>query len=375
MTWLYLVLPGALIWLGILALPWRPWSTKESLDADPEGKPDLSRITALVPARNEASVIEATLPALARQGDNLQIILIDDQSNDSTADVARRLHLENLEVVAGKPMPCGWSGKLWALEQGRAHVDTEVTLLLDADIELKPGILATLQQKLEAEDLQAISLMAQLRMVGFWEKLLMPAFIYFFKLLYPFRLSNSPAHAVAAAAGGCILLRTSMLDKIGGFHALKDQLIDDCALAQCIKAQGGRTWIGLTHSVRSIRSYERLRSVWNTVARTAFTQLRYSNGLLVLCTLMLLAAFALPAAGVFFASDGVRALSALTLAAMASSYLPTLKYYGLSSAWAVWLPVIGILYLAMTWTSAIRHWAGEGSRWKDRTYADAADDG
>ncbi|MCI0400199.1 MAG: glycosyltransferase [Gammaproteobacteria bacterium] len=374
MAWLYLLLPGALIWFGILMLPWRLWSTDESLDADPGIDPDLSDITALIPARNEASTIQTTLPALARQGSNLQIILIDDQSNDETASAARSLHLHRLQIVAGKPIPHGWNGKLWALEQGRGHVNTRFTLLMDADIELKPGILARLQDKLESEHLHAVSLMAELRMEGFWGKLLMPAYIYFFKLLYPFRLSNSRSSSVAAAAGGCILVRSEILAKIGGFHAIKGQLIDDCALAHRIKAEGGKTWIGLTHSVQSIRPYERLSTIWDTVARTAYTQLHHSTLLLAVCTLTLLASFALPALGLFFPSGGARALSVATVTAMAVSYLPTLNYYGVPAAWALWMPVIGILYLAMTWTSAIRHWSGAGAKWKGRTYAEMADE-
>lgn len=216
MEWSLLALPGLVIWSLVLCLPWRPWSTREFLDVatfDTESnkphKADLSRITVLIPARNEADVIAETLLALKTQDESLKIILIDDQSDDDTSDIALRAGLKNLNIIKGKPLPEGWSGKLWALEQGRKHVDTDYILLLDADITLAPGTLTSLFQKLNFEQLDLVSLMAFLRMNSFWEIFLMPAFIYFFKLLYPFQLSNAPSDKllsrhVAAAAGGCI---------------------------------------------------------------------------------------------------------------------------------------------------------------------------
>ncbi|MBW2624462.1 MAG: glycosyltransferase, partial [Deltaproteobacteria bacterium] len=198
-----LAIAGACIWIVILLLPWRPWATSESLDAAPDfPEEDLRNITVLIPARNEAEVIETTLAGLKTQGEGLKIILVDDQSADGTARAARASAEENLRVVSGEHPKAGWSGKLWALEQGLKHVDTELLLLLDADIELKPDILQTLRKKMQEDGLQLISLMVTLRMVSFWERLLMPAFIYFFKMLYPFRLSNSTFPWVAAAAGG-----------------------------------------------------------------------------------------------------------------------------------------------------------------------------
>ncbi len=369
MYWNYLAAIGCLIWLAIILLPWRPWGTRESMDStstSPEA--DLSDITALIPARNEAGVIGKTLSSLQAQGHDLQIVLVDDQSTDGTAAVAEALGIKNLYIVSGEPMPEDWSGKLWALEQGFRHVNTPLTLLIDADIELKPGVLKDLRRKLKEDSLHLISLMAQLRMVNFWEKLLMPAFVYFFKMLYPFRLSNSSFTGVAAAAGGCILLETRLIKEIGGFKTIRNELIDDCALAKQVKSRGYRTWIGLTHSVRSLRSYENLAAIWNMVARSAFCQLRYSGMLLAGTTAVMIIVFWLPVAGLFFPTAGAKVISAIALAAMIFSYLPTLKFYGLSRAFALALPFIGTLYLAMTWSSAIRYWAGAGSRWKDRFY-------
>jgi hopene-associated glycosyltransferase HpnB len=329
---------------------------------------DLSDITALIPARNEAGVIGKTLSSLQAQGHDLAIVLVDDQSTDGTAAVAQTLGIQNLRIISGESLPLDWSGKLWALEQGFRHVKTPLTLLIDADIELKPGVLNDLHQKLKEDSLHLISLMAQLRMVNFWERLLMTAFIYFFKMLYPFRLSNSSFTGVAAAAGGCILLETRLIKEIGGFNAIRNELIDDCALAKQVKSRGYRTWIGLTHSVRSLRSYENLAAIWNMVARSAFCQLRYSGILLTGTTAVVIVVFWLPIAGLFFPTASAKVISAIAFAAMIFTYLPTLKFYGLSRAFALALPFIGTLYLAMTWSSAIRYWAGAGSPWKDRFY-------
>ena len=361
---------GATIWLTILLLPWRPWSTREVLDASsPSADEDLSDITVLIPARNEADMLQTTLPALNEQGSGLHIIIVDDQSSDGTSEAARGAGGENLLILSGKPPPSGWSGKLWALEQGRSHLGTSLVLLLDADIELLPGIIAELRKTMREKNVHLISLMAVLRMETFWERLLMPAFIYFFKLLYPFHLSNSSSSKVAAAAGGCILLETRALDEIGGFSSLRGALIDDCSLAKKVKSRGYKTWMGLSHSVRSLRPYNDMRAIWNMVARTAFTQLRYSRLLLILCTVIMLASFAMPGIGLLFSPLSIKLLSAFCLASMVLTYLPTLKFYRMSVWWALAMPLIGSLYLAMTWGSAINHWRGQTSQWKGRTYS------
>ena len=329
---------------------------------------DLSAITVLIPARNEAEVIGTTLAGLAVQGDGLKVVLVDDQSTDGTSRIAQQTVGVDLLIVSGEAPPPGWSGKLWALNQGLKHVHTDLVLLLDADIELKPGLLSALKTKMRQGGPAFVSVMASLRMDSFWERLLMPAFIYFFKLLYPFRLSNSRFPWVAAGAGGCILMQREALQEIGGFHSVKGRLIDDCALARQVKKAGYRTWIGLSHSVCSIRPYRRLATIWNMVARTAFNQLRYSVILLLFCSVIMAAMFWAPAAGLLFSGAAIKGLSLCALLAMIATYLPILAFYGLSRWWALLLPLVGTLFLAMTWTSAIRFWQGKGSEWKGRSY-------
>ncbi len=369
MTIFWLALCGFLIWLSILVLPWRPWSTRESLDARACNEVNASKVTVLIPARNEDEVISRTLSSLANQGSLAQVILINDQSDDRTVELARQSQCDNLTIIEGRPLSPGWSGKLWALEQGREKVTSEYTLLLDADIELQPDTVSTLVEKLESENLDMVSLMAYLRMQSIWELLLMPAFIYFFKLLYPFALANSRNKLIAAAAGGCILIKSSKLDEIGGFGALKEALIDDCSLARLVKNTDGRTWLGLSHSAISHRSYDNLETIWDMVARTAYTQLHYSLSLLLLCTLLMLLAFVVPLASMFVTELPIILISVLAYIMMMISYLPVLKYYRRHPLWACTLPVTGVLYLCMTWSSAIRHWRGTGAVWKNRAYA------
>ena len=366
-VWGVLTLPGLCIWAIIALLPWRPWSIRETLDANTGAMTggDLSRITVLVPARNEADVIKHTLRGLAAQGKGLKIILINDQSTDQTVAIAHKANLTGLKIVHGQPLPEGWIGKLWALEQGRKEITTELVLLLDADIRLLPGVLHALLQKLDHDHLDLVSLMALLNMQGLWGKLLMPAFIFFFKLLYPFCLSNAPEHRVATAAGGCILVKKSLLDRIGAFRSLGSALIDDCALARKVKDSGGRTWIGLTHSALSLRPYHNLMSIWAMVARSAYAQLHYSLALLFLCTALMTAAFLLPLAAALF----LEPVAIATVSLMYLCYLPTLRYYGIHPLWGCLMPVIGMFYLFMTWSSAWRHLGMRGTLWKGRSYA------
>jgi len=364
-----LTLLGASLWFIMLLLPWRPWSTREFLNGEPDdNSEDLGDITVLIPARNEAKFIQTTLAGIKAQGINVKVILVDDQSEDETAALAGKMFDSRLRIVSGKLLPDGWSGKLWALHQGFQQVETPLVLLLDADIELQSGILSGLRRKMLKEDVHLLSLMAFLRMVSPWEKLLMPAFIYFFKLLYPFRLSNSAHPWVAAAAGGCILMKTRMLKAMGGFEAIRGELIDDCALARQVKRMGGRTWIGLTHSTKSLRAYDRLGVIWRMVARTAFHQMRYSTTLLLLLTGVMTLMFGIPVVGLFFPSFSAGILAVFGLLFMVLGYIPTLRFYRLNWKWAFFMPLIGMLFLAMTWTSAIRYWQGKGAEWKGRAY-------
>jgi hopene-associated glycosyltransferase HpnB len=364
-----LLVLSALVWSVLLFLPWHPWRVREVLEVgEPTAAVDLSDLTVVIPARNEAEVIGAMLAALRQQGSGLRVVLVDDGSNDATAEIARRVPRLNLAVLRNDFLPPGWSGKLWALEQGTACVETPYVALLDADILLCPGVLAALRSKMRREGIQFISLMASLRMEKFWEKLLLPAFVYFFKMLYPFALANSPDRRFAAAAGGCIVLETELLRRIGGFAAIRGALIDDCSLARTVKAAGARIWIGLSRAVVSLRPYEGLGDIWDMVARTAFTQLHYSPAWLALCTVTMLVLFWIPWVALGTADFERMAVGFTALLLMSLSYFPILRFYRRSPVWVLLLPIIAALYLAMTWSSAWRYVCGERSRWKGRIY-------
>lgn len=371
MLWVWLGAAAALIWISLLLLPWRPWSVREVLDAPlhPVLDQDLSDVTVLIPARNEAETLATVLAALREQGQGLRVIVVDDQSTDGTAEIASASGIQCLEVVSGEALPAGWTGKVWAMEQGRRLVSTPWLLLIDADIALAPGLVPRLRERMREQKVQLLSLMAQLRMDSPWERLLLPAFVYYFKLIYPFRLANATRpRRLAAAAGGCVMLERQALEAIGGFTCIRDVLIDDCALATRIKRAGYRTWIGLTHSARSLRPYDRLSTIWDMVARTAYTQLGYSLLLLLGLSTMFLLAYAAPLAALLLGGAAARTAAVLALGAMLLSYLPTLRFYRLSPGWALLLPLIGLLYLAMTWSSAWRYWGGQRSAWKGRAY-------
>lgn len=364
----FLAIFGALCWYAIIFLPWRPSLVREKLDCpNLETVSSLQDVTALIPARNEGPYIQRTLTAVKQQGSEIAIIVIDDQSSDDTAQRARE---SGAQVITGSNPPTGWSGKLWALQQGLQHVTTPFTLLLDADIELSLGIVAELRQKAQIENLALVSLMAKPPMDSFIERLLMPAFIFFFKLLYPFNLANQPTSRIAAAAGGCILIKTDTLHTIGAFTSLHTALIDDCTLAAHVKKQAQqRTWIGLSHAATSHRGYTEFMQIWNMVARTAYTQLKYSIVLLALCTVIMTAMFWLAPLAFFFLNTlNLFVIGVCTWVAMFFAYTPTLVYYQRSSSWVLALPLIGTLYLAMTWTSALRYWRGARAHWKDRRY-------
>lgn len=367
----YLAIFGAACWYAVVFLPWRPCEVREKLECSVSvGESPLNDVTVLIPARNEGLYIQRTLAGVKQQSAETQVIVIDDQSSDDTAEQARA---SNAQVIAGTTPPPGWSGKLWALQQGLHHVKTPFTLLLDADIELAPGIVAELRKKALAENLALVSLMAEPPMMNFIERLLMPAFIFFFKLLYPFNLANKTTSPVAAAAGGCILIKTETLHAINAFSSLHTALIDDCTLAAHVKRAGQHTWIGLSHSTHSHRGYSELMQIWNMVARTAFTQLRYSSILLTLCTFIMVAMFWIGPIAFLFSSTQLLLLTGIfTWIAMFFAYTPTLVYYQRSILWVLALPLIGTLYLAMTWTSVLRYWNGERAHWKDRRYESKA---
>ena len=367
--WIASSLGAAALWLAVLLAPWRPWSTRERLEpAADGGAPDVfDDVCALVPARDEALLIEDTVHALSAQG--VPVVVIDDQSADDTAARARRAGAA--QVLASGPLPEGWTGKLWALEQGFHTTRSPWLLLVDADILLAPGTVSALRAQLRRSGAQLASLVAEPGLHSVWERLLLPAFVYFFKLLYPFRLSNAGSRYVAAAAGGCVLLERRVLERIGGFEALRGAIIDDCTLARLARDAGFYTWIGLTRAATSRRAGATLASIWEMVARTAFTQLRYSSLWLVACTLLMLLAFVAPVAGLFAPEPAARTAAAVAGATLCATYVPLLRYYGMNPLRALTLPFAAGLFLAMTWTSALRYWRGTRSIWKGRVYARA----
>lgn len=361
---------SALFWLGAILQPWLPWLTSQVLERETSvqsGLSDLTDVTVVIPARNEATIIAHTLQSLVSQGQNLHVIVVDDRSEDGTAETARAVAGINLTVVSGEPLPEDWAGKMWALEQGVRQVHTPLTLLLDADIHLDPGVVAALKQ-INEHGRALVSVMAELHMGSFWEKLLLPAFILYFRNLYPFALANGPYKRFAAAAGGCILLETRIFSEIGGLQSIRGALIDDCALAKKVKTHGERIWVGLSRHVRCIRPYQGLAEIWNMVARSAYTQLRYSPIILGMLTLIMIVLFWLPVLGLFISEPGIRALSLFAWLGMLTYHLPTIIFYGLNPIMALFVPLTGALYLGMTWSSAIRYYRGIRSQWKGRIY-------
>ncbi len=363
-----------LAWLGVLLAPHQPHRVRERLDADPAASDDLTAVTVLIPARDEAASIGRVIAALALQGRGLDVVVVDDQSSDDTLGAAARAAQAGvaLRVVEGKPLPEGWAGKLWALEQGMAVVARPFVLLLDADIELAPRLVPTLLAKMRERDATLVSLLAELSCSTFWERLLSPAFVFFFKLLYPFAWSNAAAKATAAAAGGCMLVRTDALRQIGGFAAIRGALIDDCTLAAALKRHRPPIWLGMTQSARSLRVYASLGDFWSMVARSAFTQLQYSTPRLLVATALLMFTLLAPpvglAVGLVAGEPRLALTSAAAWLAMSAAYWPIISFYRLPAVWAAALPVAAGLFLAMTWSSALQFWRGTRATWKARAY-------
>jgi len=363
---LALTVAALALWLLAWAVPWRPWSCAEHLESGRTDRHGAGTVTVLIPARNEAPVIGETLHALAEAAPGVPVILVNDESDDGTADIARDSGLRDLTIVPGAPPPAGWSGKLWALEQGLAHVATPWVLLLDADIRLAPGILPALLDK-AGEGFALVSLCAEPCWKGVAARWLMPAFVYFFKLLYPFAQVPRTRSRVAAAAGGVVLVERRALLECGGFCAWRDAIIDDCALAAHVKQAGHRCYLGLTRGAASLRSAD-MAGIGHMIARTAFVQLRESWPLLLGVTLVMALAFWVPVAAVVCGGATVRVSGALAWAALAGCYVPTLRYYRRNPFAAILLPLTATFFLVMTWYSAWRAAGGVRSVWKGRHY-------
>jgi len=340
-------------------------------------------VSVIIPARNEAAMLRFTLPsALSFYYPQIEVLLVDDCSNDRTAaaaeETARALEREDLRVLRGAPPAPGWRGKIWALEQGVAASQGEWLLFLDADVVASPHLLRDLMRLALKERYSMVSLMVLLRAEGFWDRLLIPSFFFFFHLLYPFHRVREPGSPTAAAAGGCVLINRQALAGAGGLAAVRNAWIDDVALAKTVKRSGVRIYLGATAQAASFRRYGTLKSLREMVARSAFTQLRRSWGLVGLTVLGLAVLFGLPAGGTVWLSlhtgtqpGGVEyvfgAACCCSLAFMLASYAPALRLYQLPLFWGFTLPVAAAVYGAITVESALLHTFGQGPRWKGRT--------
>ena len=388
-AWCYLVAAHGGFWLTNQRLP-------RGARPAPEAWPP---VAAVVPARNEAESLPVTLPALLAQdypGD-FRVFVVDDNSDDGTGASAAELGEKAardggapLTVVQGQPRPDGWAGKVWAMAQGFAaatrtsastSVLPEYVLFTDADISWAPRALSDLVRSAEVDDRGLVSQMALLRAETRWERVIVPAFVYFFAQLYPFRKVNDPQSRTAGAAGGCMLIKRSALEGAGGLEKIKGALIDDVAMGTLLKRHGNRTWLGLTTDIRSARPYPDLASLWHMIARSAYVQLKYNPLLLVGTIIGLLVLYVAPVAGTITAliaavAGSTGAAVVLTGAAglfgwalMTASYVPMLRLYGLSPFRAPTLPLIAALYAAMTADSARRHYSGRAVSWRGRTAA------
>jgi hopene-associated glycosyltransferase HpnB len=375
-----------LIWLFLLLFWGGFWHCQPHLPTSTALAPQ--PLCTIVPARDEADLLPITLRSLLQQDypGLHRVVLVDDHSTDKTADVARQVAAslgksDALHVLTAQPLPSGWTGKVWALEQGlrygRALDPTPAYFFLtDADIDRDTDNLQRLVAQAQQEQLDLTSLMVLLRCKSFWEQLLIPAFVFFFQKLYPFQWANNANHNAAAAAGGCLLLSRQAVDRLGGLEIIKDALIDDCTLAKAVKLTPSgqanhKIWLGLSKSARSLRPYDSLATIWDMVARSAYAQLQYSP-LLLLGTLlgMVLVYIVPPVAaigGVVMGNVVLMAIGFATWVLISLAYWPTIRFYETWPGWVVALPAIALLYMAMTLDSALRHYQGRGGLWKGRT--------
>ncbi len=373
------------IWLYLLAARGGFWLARERDDRNEPMQPARwPGIVAVIPARDEAASIGDTVNSLLRQrypGD-FRVILVDDDSNDGTADIAREAAAklgtaDRLTVVRGRPLPAGWTGKLWAVKQGvDAAQDlpksADYLLLTDADIVYSaPDALACLAARAQAGGLVLTSVMVKLRCESVAERALVPAFVFFFQMLYPFLWVNSADRAAAAAAGGCMLVRPDALRRAGGIEAIRGALIDDCALGAKLKEQGP-VFLGLTERIHSIRPYPDFGDIRKMVVRSAYSQLHYSPLMLAGTVIgMVLTYLAAPALALF--GSGLPQIAGIAVwMLMALSFQPILRLYRLTPLWGIALPAIAAIYMAFTLDSAYQHWRGRGGVWKGRVQANAS---
>ncbi len=358
------------VWVYLLAGHGRFWSAGPSLAA--AAPATATAVDVIVPARDEAGCIERSLRSLLAQdyAGPLRVILVDDRSSDGTAAIAHGLHDARLLVIDGQDRPPGWSGKLWAVSQGLARSTAPLLLLCDADIVHDPAHVAALAAKMEQGRLDLVSEMVELRCASLAERALVPAFVFFFQLLYPFARVNDPRRRTAAAAGGTVLVRRTALERIGGIEAVRGALIDDVALATAVK-RGGPIWLGHSQLARSIRPYPAAADVWRMVARTAYVQLRFSPAILAGTIAGLALVWLAPPAAALFGHGPARWAGLAAWAGSAASFVPTLRRFRQSPLWALALPLVAGFYMAATVGSAVDHHRGRGVVWKRRAYSQA----
>ncbi len=379
MTWdVALALAALAAWIVLLGFHGNFWRIeRHDTVPDPARWPE---VVAVIPARDEAEGVGWTVASLLSQDypGRFTVVLVDDHSTDGTAAIARAAAAasgasDRLLVVPGAPLPPGWTGKVWAMEQGlrRAAIerpDAEFVLFTDADIRHAPGQLRALVGRAVAERRDLVSLMVRLHCATLPEQALIPAFVFFFRMLYPFRRIADPRRRVAGAAGGVMLARRAAVEGIGGMAALKGALIDDCTVARRIKERGGRLWLGLADETESLRIYRGWGEPWNMIARSAYDQLGNSPAMLVGAVLAMGLVFVAPPL-LALAGGGAAGPAALAWAFMAAAYWPMVRFYRLSPLWAAALPLVSLIYLGATIHSGIRHHLGRGGQWKGRVEA------
>jgi len=364
-VWIYLILAHGRFWmvqrLGARVAP---------LSAIP------GPIAVVIPARNEADVIGDAVRSLLQQScaGAIHIFLVDDNSSDGTAEAARQAAANSsrpdaLTVIRGQPLPDGWTGKLWAMQQGieqALRVHPQFLLLTDADVQHSPANVATLVSVAESRGYDLASFMVKLHCRSLPEKLLVPAFVFFFFMLYPPEWIRNPRRKMAGAAGGCVLIRPEALARAGGVEAIRGQIIDDCALARMVKRSGGKVWLGVTPDTRSLRAYKSFSEIERMIARTAFNQLQHSIWLLAGAVAGLLLLYLLPLALLLSGSRSLALVGAAAYLLMWVTYSPMVRFYRLNATWALTLPFSAAFYMVATVHSAVMYWSGRGGEWKGR---------
>lgn len=380
---LILAIISLLIWVVLTFLRGSFWQVLAFDDdiAKQESLERWPRVVTIVPARDEAGTIARTVESLVKQEfqGELRVVVVDDHSEDGTGTLAREAAVraggnERVLILKGAALESGWTGKLLAMQQGvesSAAQEAEYFWFTDADIEHAPDTLRRVVQRAEKQNLDLVSLMVLAQVNSLPERLLIPPFLYFFLKLYPPSWTASMRWKTAGAAGGCILLKRTALERIGGLSAIRGEVIDDCTLARAVKQTGGGIWMGLTRKSVSLRTYTSFAEIRDLIARTAFTQLGYSGLLLAGTLLGMFMTYLLPVIFTFSAQPVLWRLGLAAWALMAVTYLPTVRFYRMSPLWAAALPAAAAFYTYATWLSAVRYWLGRGGQWKGRAQAPA----